>query len=121
MSIEQNSKPSGLEELIKLDLLLGEAYRKEGLVLEPDYDFGGLTPDSFGYNVDDSKRGVNLGFLQVLFDPRGFTVLVPQNDLGKQSITAFCNALGRDPEGMQLMEITINYAMYQSYFPYVLQ
>lgn len=118
MAIEQNGKPSGREELIALHLLLDEAYRRQGLSLEPDDGFGGLTKDYFGYNVDDPGRKVNLGFLQVLFNPQGFTVLVPQNELGKRSITAFCKALGRDPEGMQLAEIKLNYAMYQSYFPY---
>lgn len=121
MAIEQNNRPSGREEFIRLHFLLDEAFRQEGLVIDPDDEFGGLTPDYFGYNVDDPQSGVNLGFMQILFDPQGFTVLVPQNQLGKRSLTAFCKALGRDPEGMQLAEITISYAMYQSHFPYKLQ
>jgi hypothetical protein len=105
--------------LAGLHLALSEEFLIQGLRLHPDPDFGDIVGgEYFGYSVDDEAKGVALGFLQIMFEPNGWTALAPQTELGKRSLTALAKAIGRDSENLDLEKVTIQYAMYVTHFPF---
>jgi hypothetical protein len=117
MTIENPKQPTDSYDMYHLAADLIHEFDAQGLILESDPGFGGLNRDYFGFNVDDPENRVNLGFLQIIFDPNGWTVLVPQNELGKRSLMAVAKSLGRDSEKMVITEVNIHYSMYHTYFP----
>ncbi len=118
MTIENPRTPTNPEDMVRLAYDLTAEFEAQGLRLEPDFDFGHLNKDYFGFRVSDEMKRVELGFLQILFDPSGWTALAGQNDLGKRVLSTLSTSLGRDPEQMKLEELTITLAMYRTYFPY---
>lgn len=115
MTIEHQRTPKDNIDVMALANEISEEFNTQGLTLEVDMNFGGLGKEYFGFNVDDGR--VNLGFLQIIFHSNGWEAIVPQNELGKRSATALCNALGQDTEKMELTPITIRYGMYRAFFP----
>lgn len=118
MTIEDPRMPKDVTDLFRLHDQLTDEFAEQGLVLEIESEFMGLHPDGFGFNVDDPEAGVNWGFLLVIFDEKGWAVVVPQNPWGKKSVEALFYALGRDPFLAILEPFETDVAEYHTYVPY---
>ena len=120
MTIEQLDvrKQENKGASFKLALDLGDEFLAQDIKLYANPKFGGIGVDCFGFSAQDVRSNRDLGFLQILFDPDGWTALATLTEDGKRLLQTLATVIGRDPEETKFQELKITAPMYRTHFLY---
>lgn len=122
-------RPEGHRDAGALFYELCNRMHKHRFVLTPDEQFGDITPESFGCNVDDEAARVNCGFLRITFNDiacssdqgkysDGWSVYVLRSKYGVRILRILSIVLEVKPEDIQQHVTYDGYASIHAVFRY---